>query len=189
MCYNLVKYYATALAEAIFSLLGVKMESFDYIKSNFQDLKSEVDAFARKVEREITLVAVTKSGSDKELLALAEAGITDIGENRPSELRRRGDLLRDSGYRLRLHEIGNLQRNKVKLIIESVDLIHSLDSLPLAEEIDRQAKKIGRTVDVLVEINSGREEQKGGIVLACLKMQRIFYLKQRNFQIFESWVL
>lgn len=138
--------------------------SFEYVKSNYDGLVREIKELSSKVGREITLVAVTKSGSDEELLALAEAGIADIGENRPGELRRRGDLLRERGFTPKLHEIGNLQRNKVKLIIESVSLIHSLDSIALAAEIDRQAKKVGRTVPVLIEINSAREEQKGGIM-------------------------
>ena len=141
--------------------------SFDYIKSNVDTLLSEIKTLEKKYGREITLVAVTKSGSDEELIALAECGITDIGENRPQELRRRGDLLHSAGHSPKLHEIGNLQRNKVKMIIEDVTLIHSLDSLPLAEEIDKQASKTGRVVDVLVEINSAEEEQKGGIMPDC----------------------
>lgn len=138
------------------------MEGFEYIESNFRALVSEIDALAKG--RRVTLVAVTKSGSDEELLALCKAGAVNIGENRPGELRRRGDLLKDQGFKPILHEIGNLQRNKVKLIISDVALIHSLDSLSLAEEIDKQAKKVGRVVPVLIEINSGREEQKGGIL-------------------------
>jgi pyridoxal phosphate enzyme (YggS family) len=138
------------------------MEGFEYIESNFRALVSEIDALAKG--RRVTLVAVTKSGSDEELLALCKAGAVNIGENRPGELRRRGDLLKDQGFKPILHEIGNLQRNKVKLIISDVALIHSLDSISLAEEIDKQAKKVGRVVPVLIEINSGREEQKGGIL-------------------------
>ena len=140
------------------------MSGFEYVKRNYLELLSEIDLLQKKVSREVTLVAVTKSGSDEELLALAEAGVSHIGENRPGELKRRGDLLKAQGFRPALHEIGNLQRNKVKLIIEDVSLIHSLDSLSLAEEIDKQAKRVGRVVPVLIEINSGREEQKGGIL-------------------------
>ena len=140
------------------------MEGFEYIKSNYLALLSEINSLAEKVGREVTLVAVTKSGSDEELTALCEAGACHIGENRPGELRRRGDLLKAQGFKPLLHEIGNLQRNKVKLIIEDVHLIHSLDNIALAVEIDKQAKKVGRTVDVLIEINSGREEQKGGVM-------------------------
>lgn len=140
------------------------MMGFEYIKSNYLSLLSEIDLLAKKAGHQVTLVAVTKSGSDEELLALAQAGADKIGENRPGELQRRGDLLKSQGYRPSLHEIGNLQRNKVKLIIEDVSLIHSLDSLPLAREIDKQAERVDRVVPVLIEINSGREEQKGGIL-------------------------
>ena len=139
------------------------MEGLDYVKSNYLSLREEIDRLGKEVGREVTLVAVTKSGSDEELIALARAGVTDIGENRPNELRRRGDLLRSLGYTPRLHEIGNLQRNKVKLIIEGVDIIHSLDSIALAVEINKQAMRIGRRIPVLIEINSAREEQKGGV--------------------------
>ena len=150
---------------------------FDYIRTNYLSLKEEIAELGKKTGQNVTLVAVTKSGSDEELVALADAGVSDIGENRPSELRRRGDLLVDAGYRPRLHEIGNLQRNKVKLIIESVDLIHSLDSVELAREIDKQAKRVGRRVKVLIEINSGREAQKGGILP---EMAEDFYLQVRE---------
>ena len=156
--------------------------SFEYVKSNYESLLDEIAELAEKAGHEVTLVAVTKSGSDEELIALAEAGVADIGENRPGELRRRGDLLKENGYTPRLHEIGNLQRNKVKLIIDSVDLIHSLDSLSLAAEIDKQAKKSGRTVRVLIEINSAREPQKGGIMPEDAEE---FLLKIREFEHIE----
>ena len=138
--------------------------NFEYIHNNFRELSEEIRALGEQYGREITLVAVTKSGSDEELCALAEAGVLDIGETRPGELRRRGDLLREKGFTPALHEIGNLQRNKVKLIIESVSLIHSLDNLALAKEIDKQAAKVSRQVPVLIEINSAREEQKDGVL-------------------------
>ena len=153
--------------------------SFEYVKSNYNSLLDEISDLEKKVGREVTLVAVTKSGSDEELIALAESGACDIGENRPGELRRRGDLLVKKGFTPRLHEIGNLQRNKVKLIIDSVHLIHSLDSLSLAAEINKQAKKSGRTVSVLIEINSAREPQKGGIMP---EEAEEFLLKLKEFQ-------
>ena len=140
------------------------MSNFDYIRSNYISLKDEICQLGKAAGRDVTLVSVTKSGSDEELVALASAGATDIGENRPGELHRRGVLLEAAGYTPNLHEIGNLQRNKVKLIIEKVALIHSLDSLPLAAEIEKCAQKIGRKVKVLIEINSGREPQKGGVM-------------------------
>jgi pyridoxal phosphate enzyme (YggS family) len=112
----------------------------------------------------VTLVCVTKSGSDEELLALAHFGATDMGENRPQEAARRKALLSENGFDIAMHEIGNLQTNKVKLIADKCTLIHSLDSLSLAKEIDKQGKKLSKKIPVLLEINSGREENKGGIL-------------------------
>ena len=144
------------------------MESFEnflYIEKNYRELKSEIDALCKKLGRPpVTLVCVTKSGSDEEFLALAHFGATDMGENRPQEAARRKALLLENGYDAAMHEIGNLQTNKVKLIADKCTLIHSLDSLSLAKEIDKQAKKLGRKIPVLLEINSGREENKGGIL-------------------------
>ena len=85
------------------------MENFDYIRKNYEELCSEIDLLAKKAGQEVTLVAVTKSGSDEELVALIEAGASDMGENRPQELVRRGELLLEKGLTPRLHEIGNLQ--------------------------------------------------------------------------------
>lgn len=155
------------------------MTDYGYVKNNYDKLLSELDSLAGGRDKKVTLVAVTKSGTDEELLALAAAGVTDIGENRPGELKRRGELLAENGYAPLLHEIGSLQRNKVKYIIDKVSLIHSLDSERLAEEIDRQAKKIGRRVPVLIEINSAREENKGGILPECAED---FFLKVREYE-------
>lgn len=140
------------------------MDNYSYIKRNYESLVSEIREYEAKLSRKIKLVAVTKSGTDEELLALCAAGAECIGENRPGELSRRGALISAAGFSPELHEIGNLQRNKVKLIIGISALIHSVGSLSLAEEISRQAQKLGISVPVLIEINSGREENKGGIL-------------------------
>lgn len=140
------------------------MNEFDYIKRNYEELKSEIEKLSSGLGLPApTLVSVTKSGTDEELLALAAAGAVDIGENRPGEVKRRGELLKAAGFSPRMHEIGSLQTNKVKLIIEEASLIHSLDSERLAREIEKRASAQGRKIPVLVEINSAREEQKGGI--------------------------
>lgn len=142
---------------------NASMENYNYIKDNLAELKAEISALSERYGNPVTLVAVTKSGSDEELVALVKAGADSIGENRPGELKRRGELLQNLGLTPALHEIGNLQRNKVKYIIDKVSLIHSLDSEALAAEIERQASKLGRRVPVLIEINSAGEEAKGGI--------------------------
>ena len=138
------------------------MSDYGYIKKNLEKVRSEISELSLKHGREVTLVAVTKSATDEELIALCECGITDIGENRPGELKRRGDLLRSRGLTPRLHEIGNLQRNKVKLVVSDASLIHSVGKESLADEISRQAVTLGITVPVLVEINSAKEENKSG---------------------------
>jgi pyridoxal phosphate enzyme (YggS family) len=141
------------------------MENYDYIEKNYTELTQEIrDLSAKAGFGRVTLVCVTKSGSDDELKALAALGAESIGENRPQEVLRRTELLRDAGYTPKMHEIGSLQRNKVKLIIENVALIHSLDSDSLAKEIEKHAERVGRRVPVLVEINSAEEESKGGIM-------------------------
>ena len=155
------------------------MKNYSYIKKNLEELRREIGELSEKYGREVTLVAVTKSGSDEELAALASFGIADIGENRPQELVRRGALLHDMGLTPHLHEIGNLQRNKVKSIIETVHLIHSVDSYELALEIDKQARRVGRVVPVLIEVNSATEEAKGGISPSDCEE---FYLKIRGLE-------
>lgn len=141
--------------------------SFDYVKTNCDRLFGELDMLGRKVGRHIDLVAVTKSGTDGEVLALAKHlakyGRVHIGENRPQMLRARAELLRGAGIDAAFHEIGNLQKNKVRTIVGDVELIHSVDSLALAEEIGRRAEAVGRCIPILIEINSAREECKGGI--------------------------
>ncbi len=138
--------------------------NFSYIKRNLDELSGELSLLADRVGV-ITprLVCVTKSGTDEELLALAEAGATDIGENRPGEVKRRGELLRGAGFTPSMHEIGTLQRNKIKLIVDSVALIHSVDNIRLARDINRLAEGIGRKIPVLIEVNSALEENKSGV--------------------------
>ena len=137
---------------------------FSYIKRNFEELNSELLDIAKRVGvKAPTLVSVTKSGTDEELLALSSFGAQDIGENRPGEVKRRGELLRGAGFAPRMHEIGTLQRNKIKLIIDSVALIHSIDSVKLAYDVNRLAEGAGRKIPVLIEVNSAKEENKSGV--------------------------
>lgn len=140
------------------------MENFDYVKNNYTSLCEEISTLAHRLGVKVpTLVSVTKSGSDEELRALLEAGAVDVGENRPGEVKRRGELLRSFGFAPRMHEIGTLQRNKIKLIADSVYMIHSVDTLQLAKDINRHAEAHGRVIPVLIEVNSAMEEQKSGV--------------------------
>ena len=106
------------------------------------------------------LIAVTKTHSAEEILPLADAGVTEIGENRVQELT---EKLPGLGDRFQIHLIGRLQRNKVKQIIGDVCMIQSVDSEPLALEIHKRALAAGKRMPVLVEISPAGEEQKGGV--------------------------
>jgi pyridoxal phosphate enzyme (YggS family) len=106
------------------------------------------------------LIAVTKTHSPEEILPLAEAGVTEIGENRVQELLTKLPELRDS---FRIHLIGRLQRNKVRQVIGNVCMIQSVDSEPLAEEIHHRALAAQQRMPVLVEVSPAGEEQKGGV--------------------------
>ena len=109
----------------------------------------------------VNIMAVIKTRTPEEInFAVRECGITLLGENRVQELLAHYD---DLDHSAKLHFIGSLQKNKVKYIIDKVDMIESLDSLSLAAEIDKQAKKAGVKMPVLIELNIGREESKGGI--------------------------
>ena len=139
------------------------MNDFIYVKNNYMMLKERIERVADKVGvKGPMLLPVTKSGSDEELIALFSYGATALGENRPSELKRRAELLEAHGFAPELHEIGTLQSNKAKLIARNVTLVHSLASLSLAKELNRLAAIHGRRIPVLIEINSAEEMQKDG---------------------------
>ncbi len=111
---------------------------------------------------EITLVAATKVQTSDTIREAIRAGIRVCGENRVQELM---DHWEDGAYDgAELHFIGRLQTNKVKYIVGKVSLIHSVDSVKLLEEIGKRAGKLGITQDILLEVNIGREESKGGFL-------------------------
>ena len=140
------------------------MSDLSYIRENYLSLKDEIETISRRVgTSEPTLVCVTKSGTDEELAALVRAGAGDIGENRPQELIRRGELLRGLGLSPRLHEIGHLQSNKAGKILKVAHLIHSVGSLSLARELSRVATQGQTSAKILLELNSGKEESKSGV--------------------------
>ena len=113
---------------------------------------------------EVTLVAVTKTHPADVVRAAIEAGLSDVGENRVQELEQKvGEVGRGA---VRWHLIGHLQRNKVKTALPLFDLLHSLDSLRLAQALSDAAVKAGATVRALVEVNAVGEETKGGVPAA-----------------------
>ncbi len=135
---------------------------------------------------QVTLLAAVKYATPEQINALhRDCGINDIGENRVQQLLEHYEHLEDREH-LRIHFIGSLQTNKVKYIVDKVCMIHSLDSLRLAEEIERRCAAIGRVMDVLVEVNSGMEESKGGVApdaveKFCLSLRDFEHLRLRGF--------
>jgi len=109
----------------------------------------------------VILVGAAKTRTPEEILEAAEAGLEIVGENYVQEAERAYNVV---GNRVKWHMIGHLQRNKVKKAIKIFDMIETVDSVRLAKEIDKQCKKIGKIMPVLIEINSAKEEQKSGVM-------------------------
>lgn len=141
-------------------------------ENNYSELLARYDAALegiREAEREcgregaeVSLVVAAKYATSQELDALCEQrGLSVIGENRTDTLLEHYSEMKNS---VEIHFIGHLQRNKVKSIIDKVALIHSLGSIALAEELERQASRRDIRVRVLAEINIGREESKSGVL-------------------------
>ncbi|MBQ7246416.1 MAG: YggS family pyridoxal phosphate-dependent enzyme [Firmicutes bacterium] len=130
-------------------------ENIEYIRR----LKDEAAVRSGRKGDDVLLIAVTKLHSADEINEAIDAGITDIGENKVQEILDKYDSVKP----VKWHLIGHLQTNKVKYIIDKVDLIHSLDSMKLAQEIEKRAAKIDRIMDVLVQVNSAEEESKFGV--------------------------
>ena len=128
------------------------------VKETFDKIKKAAESAGRNPS-EIRLMAVTKTVAPEKINEAIEAGCYLLGENRVQEL-----LEKYESYdkRAEIHFIGRLQTNKVKYIVDKVSMIESVDSIKLAEEIERRCAKIGKTMDILLEVNIAEEESKGG---------------------------
>ena len=127
------------------------------IKENYTKISNEI----LEMNKNVSLLCATKMQTVEDINYLISLGCKCIGENRVNELLEKYEKYDKSAE---LHFIGTLQKNKVKYIIDKVALIHSVDSIGLLEEINKRAEKIGKIMDILLEVNSGREENKGGIL-------------------------
>lgn len=143
------------------------------IKENLKKIKAELD-------KGILLLAVTKTRTPEEINTAIDEGVTDIGENKVQEITDKYDRVKP----VRWHMIGHLQTNKVKYIIDKVHMIHSVDSMKIAKEIDKRAAAKGLIMDILIQVNPASEKSKFGIstgetenlikeILECCKNIRI----------------
>ena len=145
---------------------------YSYLDRNVAQIRARMDK------------ARSESGRDDEVMLLAAIKSADVGENRVQQLLERYEQIKSDD--LNIHFIGKLQTNKVKYIIDKVCMIHSLDSLKLAEQINKQAEKRGIVMDVLVEINSGEEENKSGVMpdeaeALCRELDKFKSINLRGF--------
>ena len=134
------------------------------MKEKLTEIKDKIEISAKKSGRageDVTLIAVSKTYPVEDINKAIELGLYDFGENKVQELTSKIELINDS---VRWHQIGHLQTNKVKYIVGKTELIHSLDSMKLATEIDKQSKKNNCITNVLIEVNVAKEESKHGIM-------------------------
>ena len=134
------------------------------LKENLEMVRNEISIAqknAKVQDSTLTLIAVSKTKPIVDLEVVYQNGIRDFGENKVQEMVEKYEVMPKD---IRWHMIGHLQRNKVKYIAHFVEIIHSLDSFRLAEEIDKQGEKVGRIIPVLVEVNIAREKSKYGLM-------------------------
>lgn len=138
--------------------------SDEQLKQNLQQVQERIRAACQRAGRDpadVHLLAVSKTKPVHDIEVLRDAGQTMFGENYVQEIRTKYEALGDS---VEWHMIGHLQRNKVKYIIDKVKLIHAVDTVHLAEQIEKEAAKAGVIMPVLMEVNYAREETKWGFL-------------------------
>lgn len=140
---------------------------FEAVRKNYLEITNNINEAMKKAGRtdNVRLMAVTKTVPPAKINYAVKLGATLLGENRVQEFLGKCD---EYDKNSEIHFIGGLQNNKVKYIIDKVAMIHSVNSLKLAEEISKRAKSAGRVMDILLEVNIGLEESKSGIMPADL---------------------
>jgi pyridoxal phosphate enzyme (YggS family) len=135
------------------------------VEDNIRHVRETMAEAARRSGRPasaIRLMAVTKTVNDDRVLSAIQAGVEIIGENYVQEAKRKIEKLGKTGE---WHLIGHLQTNKAKYAVHLFDMIHSVDRLELAAELDRRARAVGRVIPILIEVNVGGEKTKNGVPL------------------------
>lgn len=128
---------------------------------NSDNLKKAVKEILNTIPADVLLVAAAKTRSLEEVQAAIEAGVTHIGYNYLQEAL---PIIQSIGTRAEWHFIGHLQRNKAKVVVQNFDMVETVDSLRLAQTLERHCANLGKKMPILIEINSGRESNKTGIL-------------------------
>ena len=125
------------------------------------DISENVKKLLQELPAGVRLVAAVKTRTPAEIMEAVQAGIRILGENYVQEAEQTHSVI---GAAAHWHFIGHLQKNKVRKAVEIFDMIETVDSLELAQEIDKRCRQIGKIMPVLIEVNSGREAQKSGVL-------------------------
>jgi PLP dependent protein len=135
------------------------------VKDNILAIRRNIAAAATKAGRnpaEVKLMAVSKTVDDQRILAAIDAGVDMVGENYIQEAKRK---IESMGHGIEWHFIGHLQTNKAKYAVKLFDMIHSVDRMELAQELDKRSANFGKTSNVLIEVNVSGEASKSGVPL------------------------
>ena len=151
------------------------------IITNFEKIKQEIKN--NLPQREVEVIAVSKTFSIEHIMPLIEYGHIHFGENKVQEAEKKWKELKKSNSNLNLHMIGRLQSNKAKKAVELFDFIHSLDSEKLANELSKRQKEKGKNLGYYIQINLGSEEQKGGLEINELKNFNDYCVNKLNLSV------
>jgi len=153
------------------------------IKENILEIKKDIEKYSIDPEK-VLLLPTTKYVDANGVLEVVEAGCDTVGENRVQALMEKKEILdKNQKLDIKWHFIGNLQKNKVKYIAPFIEMIHSVNKLSLAKEIDKRAKQNNRRIKVLLEVNISREESKEGYTLERLYEEMPELIKLENIEI------
>ena len=139
---------------------------------SFHDIKSRIDAAELRYHRQLNptcLIAVSKLQPDERVVTVLEAGHREFGENYVQEATSKWPTWRENYSQLKLHMLGPLQTNKARQAMELFDCIHSLDRPKLAKSIARLAQELGKCPELFIQVNTGAEVQKAGILIKDLE--------------------
>jgi len=131
------------------------------VRGSLMAIKENVQKILSKLPERVELVAAAKTRQAEEILEAVKSGVEIIGENYVQEAER---AYAKVGNKAKWHFIGHLQRNKVKKVVRIFDMIETVDSVKIAREIDKRCSQIGKVMPALIEINSGKEKQKSGVL-------------------------
>jgi PLP dependent protein len=160
----------------------LKVAKRSALAENLDEIRGRIAAAAAKAKRdpgEVTLIAVTKTAAPEQIREILQLGVVDLGESRVQVLTQRAAQLNEffqrraihaegaTAQKIRWHLIGHLQRNKVKAVLPLVQMIHSIDSLRLAEELDVQAARLSRKLPVMLQVNVSEESTKFGVAVGA----------------------